>query len=242
MSRRTPRRPRRILGMKGRQLGIVILLLFLLLLVAGVVLGLAFGVFDAVLAPAAATPPQVQIPTSVVQATVNSAQETDESITEPALATATAMAVIVESPTAAISSPTPLPQVSPTGIHTATITSTPPPTVCSQISLQFLGVVSNVAQWRLQNANAFSLELTRAQIDWPRTNEAFYYMFLDGTMIWSNEDLVPPTGVSNWMGTSADRMVDGAERLELLFGFNAAQSGYDLRLWFSNGCQVAASR
>jgi hypothetical protein len=228
--------------MKGRQLGIVILLFFMLMLVAGVVLGFAFGVFDGVLAPAEATPPQVQISTPVIQATVSYAQETDESVTEPALVTATASAVVVESPTATISSPTPSPHVSPTVAHIATITSTPPPSVCSQISLQFLGVVSNVAQWRLQNANAFSLELTRAQIDWPQTNEAFYYIFLDGTMIWSNEDLAPPTGVINWMGTSADRMVDGAERLELLFGFSAAQSGYDLQLWFSNGCQVAASQ
>jgi len=241
MSRRPARRPRRILAMTGRQLGIVVLLLFLLLVAAGVVLGFAFGVFGGVPIPAVPSPTEMQIPATVLEETAGPAPEKTEPGATPAQVTVTATASITPSPTLTAGSPTAPPLLSPTVTNTATITTTPVPDVCSQINLRFLGAVSNVAQWRLQNASGVSLELTRAQIDWPRANEAFYYIFLDGSMIWSSEDLVPPTGISSWIGTTTDRMVDGAERLELLFGLSAAESGYNLRLWFGNGCEVSAA-
>jgi hypothetical protein len=227
--------------MTGRQLGIVVLLLFLLLVVAGVVLGFAFGVFDGVLVPAAPAPTERQIPATVLEETAGPAPETVEPSAAPAQATVTATTILTPSPTLAAGSPTTPPLLSPTVTNTATITTTPAPDVCSQISLRFLGAVSNAAQWRLQNASGVGLELTRAQIDWPQSNDAFFNIFLDGKAIWSSQDFVPPTHIGSWIGTTADRMVDGAERLELLFGLSAAESGYNLRLWFGNGCEVSAA-
>jgi hypothetical protein len=241
MSRRPPHRGRSMLGVTGRQLGIVILLLAVLMVVGGVLLGNAFGVFHAPLTPAASTPPELQAPGTVAQGTPVSPQVTAKAATQPLQVAATATPGIIISPTAWIASPTVRPREVSTATNTATATTSPAPGVCSQISLQFLDAVSNVAQWRLQNTSGVDLELTLAKVDWPRSNEAFYYIFLDGAMIWSSEDLAPPTNISSWIGTTADRMVKGVVKLELLFGLNAAESGYNMQLWFGNGCQVSAA-
>jgi hypothetical protein len=241
MSRRPPHRGRSMLGVTGRQLGIVILLLAVLMVVGGVLLGNAFGVFHAPLTPAASTPPELQAPGTVAQGTPVSPQVTAKAATQPLQVAATATPGVIISPTAWIASPTVHPREVSTATNTATTTTSPAPGVCSQISLQFLDAVSNVAQWRLQNTSGVDLELTLAQVDWSRSNEAFYYIFLDGAMIWSSEDLAPPTIISSWIGTTADRMVKGVVKLELLFGLNAAESGYNMQLWFGNGCQVSAA-
>jgi len=227
--------------MTGRQLGIVALLLVLLLLVVGIMLGFAFGFFEGSGIPAAASPTVAR----ALPGTSGEATQLPDGIGSHASKTPAVSGSVTAPPSAtpvlATPSETSAVRTTPTITNTATITTTPRADVCSQISLRFLGATSNIVQWRLQNASGVDLELTRAQVEWPRSNEAMYYVFLDGTMIWSSEDLVSPTVIGGWLGTAADRMVNGVVRLDLYFGIDAAESGYNLGLWFGNGCQVSAS-
>ena len=239
MSRRPPNRGQRVFGMTGRQWVIVILLLTLLLLGGGGLLGYALGVFNHLLTPASPSPPIEQIPPTTPQETANPVPTTAEPVIQ--LTRVTSTVAVSESPTVTIGSQTPLARGSPTITNTATITTTPAPNVCSQLNLQFLGAVSNVAQWRLQNASGTALELTRAEVYWPQSNDAVFNVFLNGTAIWSSQDFVPPTIIGSWIGTPSDRMVDGVERLEFFFGLSAEESGYNLTLWFGNGCRVSAA-
>jgi hypothetical protein len=230
-----------VFGMSCGQLMIVVLLLVLLLLVAGI-LALALGWFRGAPPPAAAEPTQMQ--TSEIKSPQTTAAPLGSSSPVAGLTPGSTLTTS----TAAISTTTGTPAETgtalptPTNTPTRTITPTPPPDVCTQLNLRFLTATSNVVQWRLANSSGIEMELTRAQIEWPQANEAIFNVFLNGSTIWSSQDLVPPTIISSWIGTTADRTVDGVERLELTFGLSAAQSGYNLRLWFGNGCQVAASR
>ncbi|TET34526.1 MAG: RHS repeat-associated core domain-containing protein, partial [Anaerolineales bacterium] len=72
-------------------------------------------------------------------------------------------------------------------------------------------------------------------------NDAVFNVFLDGIVIWSGEDLYPPTHISSWLGSPTDRQVDLSARLGVFYGTYAASSGYNLRLTFDNGCQVSSA-
>jgi hypothetical protein len=239
MSRRPARRRGRLLGMTGRKPGIVALLLVTLLLVIGVMLGFAIGFFDGILTPTAAPPAQGQIPPTTGVELTRTPDITSEPGSEASPVSGTATAITFETPPQATPSGTSAARTTPTITNTATITTTPQADVCSQLSLRYLGATSNVVTWRLQNASGIDLELTRAQLDWPQSNDAIFNVFLNGTAIWSSQDFVPPTVIGSWIGTTTDRMVNGVVRLEFFFGISAAESGYNLRLWFGNGCQVS---
>jgi hypothetical protein len=231
-----------MLGMTGQQLSVVGLLLLILVLVIGVMLAFAFGFFKGSVSLTPSPPMQEQaIVTTSLEATQQLAG-TSEPGFESLAVSETATSPVFEHPTPVTPSLTGVAQASPTISNTATITATPPADVCAQLDLRFLAATSNVVQWRLQNSSGIDLELMRAQIDWPQANDAIFNVFLGGTAIWSSQDLVPPTIISTWLGTPADRRVNGVVRLEFFFGTQAAASGYDLSVRFSNGCEVSAAR
>jgi hypothetical protein len=128
-----------------------------------------------------------------------------------------------------------------TQIATPGHTLTPPADICALLDLRFISSISNIAAWRLQNDSGTALTITRIEIDWPKSNDAIFNVFLDGKVIWSDEDLTPPTIMTTWIGNPEDRSVGRLSRVEFFFGTMAASGGYDLYLWFDNGCEVSAA-
>jgi len=211
---------------------IIVVVLFMLLGVAGVYLLVGRG------AAPLPTPQDEGLLLVVTQAeTVSGTAElptpTGALSTQPGLA----------SPTAAVTATSGLPSPTPTtALPTSTGTSTPPPGLCSQLDLRFLSATSNVTRWRLENGSSQVMVISRIETTWPESNDAIFNAFLDGKVIWSSEDLVPPTIMTTWFGGEADRQLQGVMSLEFFFGTQAAVDGYDLHVRFSNGCEVEALR
>jgi len=146
------------------------------------------------------------------------------------------------SPATGITATSPPPTSSPTAVPpSATVTTTPPPALCSLLDLRFISTTSTVSRWRLENRGSQPMEIARIETSWPQSNDAIFNAFLDGKVIWSGEDLVPPTIMTTWFGQPEDRQLRGAVSLEFFYGTQAAASGYDLLVHFSNGCEVAAT-
>lgn len=129
----------------------------------------------------------------------------------------------------------------PTPEPTATTTIPPDPDICSRVNIHFLSATSNIGLWQLNNMNLQSAEITRISLLWPDQNGAVFNAFLNGTVIWSGGDLVSPTIITDWIGEPVNREVLGSTRLEFLFGFDAASSGYKITVELSNGCSASAS-
>ncbi len=234
MNRKSGGRSRRVLGMTGRQLGVLVILAILLLLVVLVTLDFAVGVFDGSPITVLPTEPFTGI-TGEVEGTPptgasvhQTSQPTSSSPTLPGTETPGAISTV--------STSTPATQIA-TLIHTLT----PPADICALLDLRFISATSNIAAWRLQNDSGAALTITRIEIDWPKSNDAIFNAFLDGKVIWSDEDLIPPTIMSAWIGDPEDRSVERLSRVEFFFGTMAAPGGYDLHLWFENECDVSAA-
>lgn len=220
--------------MTGRQLGMLVILAVLLLLVVLATLVFALGVFDGSLVPVLPTEPTTRAAGEVV-----GTPSPGTPVHQTSLQTSSAQSFQgTETPSAISTVQTSTPA---TQIATLTHTLTPPADICALLDLRFLSATSNISTWRLQNDSGTPLTLTRIEIDWPKFNDAIFNAFLDGKVIWSDEDLIPPTTMTTWIGDPEDRSVDGLTRVEFFFGTMAAHSGYDLHLWFENGCEVSVT-
>ncbi len=219
--------------MTGRQLGMLVILAVLLLLVVSVTLVFALGLFDVSLAPVLPTEPSTRS-AGELEGTPSpgapgheTSPPTDnvpsESGTETPLANST------------VQTSTPATQITTPG-HTLT----PPADICAQLDLRFLSATSNIAAWRLQNDSGTTLTISRIELDWPKSNDAIFNAFLNGKVIWSDVELTSPTIMTTWIGNIEDRSVDRLSRVEFFFGTLAEDGGYDLHLWFENGCEVSA--
>jgi hypothetical protein len=235
--KRGPQR-RKVAGLTCRQIVVLLILFIVLFMSAALVLGYNLGIFDRLITSETFGDPPTSIP--------DPQGETFDpdglaSLTPSSVGQATSLAPT--NPNQGAGTPTSLAtlSVAPTASLTATISSTPPPDVCAKLDLRFLNATSNVTAWRLQNTSGVSLTVSRIEIAWPESNDAIFNVFLDGIMIWSGEDLVSPTFITNWVGAPGDRVVDSLSRIEFFFGTAAATGGYDLTLRFENGCEVARS-
>ena len=85
------------------------------------------------------------------------------------------------------------------------------------------------------------MAIVRIEIAWPKSNDAIFNAFLDGDVIWSMEDLVSPTFMTQWVSDLESRVIGSMSRLEFFFGTAAAATGYDLAVHFDNGCEVTHS-
>jgi hypothetical protein len=83
--------------------------------------------------------------------------------------------------------------------------------------------------------------LTRIDLRWPKENDAIFNAVLDDVVIWAGEDLVSPTLMSSWLGNPIRQEVRGTVPLEFGFGTDAASRGYNLTLYFDNGCIINSS-
>lgn len=234
MNRKSGGRSRRVLGMTGRQLGVLVILVVLLLLVVLATLAFILGVFDGSLVPVLPTGSSTRAASEVVgtpspgTSVHQTSQPTSSAPTLQGTETPGAISTVYTSTPA-------------TQIATLSHTLTPPADICALLDLRFLSATSNIAAWRLQNDSGATLTLARIEIDWPKSNDAIFNAFLDGKVIWSNVDLIPPTIMTTWIGDPEDRSVERLSRVEFFFGTMAAPGGYDLYLWFENGCEVSAA-
>jgi hypothetical protein len=220
--------------MTGRQLGMLVILAVLLFLVVSVTLVFALDLFDGTLVP------DLPIGSSPITAgeveTTHPPGAPGHETSLPTLDTPLWPSTETPMVNATLQTSTPATQVATPG-HTLT----PPADICAQLDLRFLSATSNIAAWRLQNDSGVTLTITRIEIDWPKSNDAIFNTFLNGKVIWSDEDLTPPTIMTAWIGNSEDRSVDRLSRVEFFFGTLAASGGYDLHLWFENGCEVSTA-
>ena len=220
--------------MTGKQLSLLIILAVLLLLVVSAMLVFALGLFDESLIP--------DLPIGPSTRTVDEAEGTPSLVTSgyetslPALDTPSSPGTETPLANSTVQTSTPATQTA-----TPVQPLTPPADICALLDLCFLSATSNIAAWRLQNDSGVALASTRIEIDWPKSNDAIFNAFLDGKVIWSDEDLTPPTTMTTWIGNSEDRSAESLSRVEFFFGTLAESSGYDLHLWFENGCEVSAA-
>ncbi|MEE9512524.1 MAG: hypothetical protein V3V46_00480 [Anaerolineales bacterium] len=234
VNRKPSSRSRRVLGMTGRQLGVLVILVVLLLLVVLVTLVFALDVFDGPLAPVRPTEPSPRTAGEVVDT-----PSPGTPVHQTSLPTSGAPTLQGTETPIAISTVYTLTPA--TQIATLNHTLTPPADICALLDLRFLSATSNIAAWRLQNDSGTTLTITRIEIDWPKSNDAIFNAFQNGKVIWSDEDLIPPTIMTTWIGDPEDRSAERLSRVEFFFGTMAAPSGYDLHLWFENGCEISAT-
>ncbi|TET32815.1 MAG: hypothetical protein E3J69_08330 [Anaerolineales bacterium] len=220
--------------MTGRQLGMLVILAVLLLLVVSVTLVFALDLFDGTLVPGLPIQPSTRT-AGEVESTPSAGTPGHET-SLPALDTPSSPGTKTPGTISPVYTSTPATQIA-----TPSHTLTPPADVCAQLDLRFLSATSNIAAWRLQNDSGVVLTITRIEIDWPKSNDAIFNAFLDGKVIWSGTGVTPPTIMTTWIGNSEDRSVDRLSRVEFFFGTLAEPGGYDLHLWFENGCEVSAA-
>lgn len=212
----------------------LIILAVLLFLVVSVTLVFALDLFDGTLVPGLPIGPSTSTTGEVKSTPSPGAPGLETSI--PTLDTASWPGTETPIAIGTVQTSTPATQVATPG-HTLT----PPADICAQLDLRFLSATSNIATWRLQNDSGVALTITRIELDWPKSNDAIFNAFLNGKVIWSGTSLTPPTIMTAWIGNSEDRSVDRLSRVEFFFGTLAASGGYDLHLWFENGCEVSTA-
>lgn len=113
-----------------------------------------------------------------------------------------------------------------------------PPT--DQLRLVWKSAVSTVATFDWVNNTSIDLVIARVDLVWPSGNDAIFNMFNKGVMIWSGADVSPPTTITAFAGTVAQRtwLAHEADDVEFFFGTNAEASGYDLLITFDNGWSI----
>jgi serine/threonine protein kinase len=139
--------------------------------------------------------------------------------------------------------PSPVPSDTPTSIPsspTATNTSPPPPTAtqdaCSLISVDDFDVDGGAVSWSVTNSGSTTVTFSRIVLNWPASNGALDRIRFKSSSIWNGNDDSPPSDISS--GWTGDReLADGTSKeLRFLFTSEAQGSGYDLDLFFSDGC------
>ncbi|MGB2895019.1 MAG: serine/threonine-protein kinase [Anaerolineales bacterium] len=130
----------------------------------------------------------------------------------------------------------------PTATRTLTPTRTPTPTqdACTLIAVGSFSRTSNIAKWVITNNSGATITIAAIDLGWPASNIALFNIFVDGTVVWTSVDTTPPTYIDSWVGGQSAREVNSSASLEASFGTNAAGAGYNLTVFFSNGCQASA--
>jgi hypothetical protein len=95
-------------------------------------------------------------------------------------------------------------------------------------------------EWEITNDSGATITIEVIDLDWPGSNDAMYNIFVNGAVVWSGEDLPPPTPIDSWIGGQSAREIHSSASLEAFFGTTAAGSGYNLIVTFDNGCQASA--
>jgi len=114
-----------------------------------------------------------------------------------------------------------------------------------QIRLSFDGRISNTTSWVLTNNTSVPIKLVYIWHSWPVAMDAVFNFILDGSTIWSSEDLNPPTIVpdeADWFGAESNRIVAPKDTVDLdvFYGVGGASTGFELILRFENGWEISA--
>jgi hypothetical protein len=149
-----------------------------------------------------------------------------------------------------ISTSTP-PPPTPTQTNThppPTHTFTQPPPIntttspCGSISLSNFITETKRAKWSINNNAATTITVTKINLTWPAENDALDKIFLGSAKIW--DQAAPPPSISITSGwTGGSRTIGSSATKELTFTFisQSISSGYNVTVWFDNGCSLSRS-
>lgn len=143
--------------------------------------------------------------------------------------------------------PSPTPSRTPTPSQTPSLTPTRTPSVtptttpvdpCSLISVGNFRRLGNRAQWRLTNDGGTAITITRIRFDWLDATLELQSITLSSAKIWEGSNTPPVDISSGW--SSGSRQVNSGSSATLSFAFPAVaeKSGYNLTVYFDNGCSV----
>ena len=142
------------------------------------------------------------------------------------------------------STSTAIPQL-PTSTNTSPppTNTSPPPTntssPCGSISIGNFYTETKRANWSVNNNSAATISISQINLSWPAGNDSLDKIFLGSSKIW--DQTAPPPSVvisSGWTGGS--RIIGSSANQELIFTFisQSMSSGYNLTVWFTNGCSI----
>jgi hypothetical protein len=112
-----------------------------------------------------------------------------------------------------------------------------------QIRLEFASAISNITTWNWWNNTEIDIVIASIYHDWPAGNDAIFNFFVDGQVIWSGEDVTPPTFIDGgWAGPVSRRTFPAKsnDNMEVFYGVAAAGSGYETIITFTNGWSIRA--
>jgi serine/threonine protein kinase len=151
----------------------------------------------------------------------------------------------VESPatqTPTQTAPPPTPTYTPTATKPPTATPPPPtktptrtPTSdpCTGISVSGYSTVARNVIWQVENDNPSAVTITKLVIDWPASNGTLEKVRAGNKTIWDAGSDTSPTRIDVTQTVAAN------DAITLTFSFKekAADSGYDLDVYFEEGCR-----
>jgi hypothetical protein len=105
------------------------------------------------------------------------------------------------------------------------------------IDFQSVGASGQDYSIRVTNTTGDQIIIASVNIQWPGSNDALLKAESDGTEIWSGNDPDSPTNFA-CSGNQCRVNHNNNRVLAFTFAVNAASSGYNLRITFSNGCVV----
>jgi serine/threonine protein kinase len=145
-------------------------------------------------------------------------------------------------PTLTTEPPTPTYTLVPTATNTPEPTSPPAPTatenVCAKINLSWKKNQGTTARFTFTNSSGSSVSINSMSLNWPEGNMKLEQAKIGGTTVWSGSDDAPPTSMSGF-----SKSVGAGSSAEIVFTFKkaAGNSGYNLTVHTSGGCQDSAS-
>ena len=96
--------------------------------------------------------------------------------------------------------------------------------------------------WMVRNDSSFSITITQVNLSWLAGNDSLDKIFLGSAKIWDQTASPPSVAITTgWTGGS--RTIGSSANQELRFTFisQSISSGYNLKVWFTNGCSINKS-
>lgn len=130
----------------------------------------------------------------------------------------------------------------PTPTATPTATATP---ACGTYG-SFVSSTGTKLDLQLQNNGIETVTIMKMFFFWPSANDELKYIKLGGELVWKARDEFPPTTVSDheWLGSDYLRKIQiySFETMQFIFKRSAESSGYNVTIYFDNGCTVNVNR
>jgi len=116
------------------------------------------------------------------------------------------------------------------------------PNPCGSISISGFYTETKRATWSINNNSVATISISKINLSWPAGNDSLDKIFLGSAKIW-DQNAPPPSVVitSGWTGGSRTIGSSASKELKFTFISQSISSGYNLKVWFTNGCSVNKS-